>query len=267
MYVQLMTLAMLLLPACVVTAHPGEHEQLANVERQLERSPTDQSLHIRRGMAHANMAQYEEALADYAQAAELGPPILVAFERAVVYYRMGELERAAQYLTEYQQAFPDNPVAYEYQARIARDRGDFPAAVAYLQAFIDRHRQPNPGHYLTAATMLAQMQKPDEALALLDAGMERLGQVPQLQRYAIALEMEQQRPQAALQRMDAMSETLQRSPRWQMEKVELLLQAGQPGEARTMMDALSTALGKARPTPANQALQQRLVSLRAAAAQ
>lgn len=262
MFFRCIAVAGLLLSANFVVSHPGEHKQLDTVQRLIEASPADPSLYIRRGMVYSNIGDYDAALADYAKAETLDSEVIVAFERGVVYYRLGELARAAEMFTTYQKSFPQNPVAYEYQARIARDRGDYPAAVGYIEAFLQRHQNPNPGHYLSAAKMLAQMNRPDKALVMLDEAIAQLGPVSPLQRYAIELEVQGKRFDAALQRMDEMPEKLKLSPRWKMEKIDLLLQAGKPDKAEILMGELSSALLDARPTPANRDLQKRLAVLR-----
>ncbi|MCB1848802.1 MAG: hypothetical protein KDI04_15890, partial [Halieaceae bacterium] len=83
---------MLLVPASVALAHPGQHDQLQQVNRHLEQTPTDQDLYIQRGIIYSEGGQYDAALADLLQAQTLGEPVLVAFQLGVLHYRTGDFE-------------------------------------------------------------------------------------------------------------------------------------------------------------------------------
>lgn len=242
--------------ASCVGAHPGQHEQIVRINRIIEQQPDKQALYIQRGMIHSVGGAYDEALADYALAEELGPPIFVAYELGVLHYRMGDLERAAAYLDQYIEQFPAAAAAYDYRARVARDSGNFDRAVNDLQIYFEVHASPHPGNYLAAATMQNDMGQTDRALATLDHGLEKLGMVPQLQAQAIALELERGEVVNAIARQETLRAPLQESPSWQLQMAELLLLADRPQEAADLVAAAQAELAKLRPTPARRQMQQ-----------
>ena len=241
----------------VCLAHPGQHDQLAQINRHLRDAPTDQALLIQRGRVYSEGGQYEEAMADYVRGRELGPPVLVAFDLGVLYYRLADYERATDCMNQYLERFPNYPPAYDYLARIARDAGDYDRAIAYLEDYIRLQDRPSPGHYLSAARMLAETDRFTEALFMLDQGLATLGVIPQLQRYAISLELARQQPELAVARLETLRQMLRDSPEWKLDMAELLSMAGREEEAAAMVVAAQAALPGLRPTPARLALQQR----------
>ena len=254
---------MLLVPASVALAHPGQHDQLQQVNRHLEQTPTDQDLYIQRGIIYSEGGQYDAALADLRHAQTLGEPVLVAFQLGVLHYRTGDFEVARNYLQQYLQRFPNYPPAYDYLARIARDSGDYDLAVAHLQTYFRLQERPNPGLYLAAARMLEERRRYQEALAILDQGQATLGVVPQLQRQAVALERARGQPELALARLQTLGPMLGESPAWRLDMAELQLELGHRDRAAAMIRSARETLAQQRPTPARLDLQQRAEALAA----
>ena len=255
---------MLFFALCLATAavaHPGQHDQLLQLDRHLQQQPTDQSLYIQRGMLYSESGQYPEAMADFRQAQALGPAELVAFELGVLHYRMGEYKPASSYLKAYLQRFPNFPPAYEYLARIARESGNIDEAIANLEIYFRLQESPNPGLYLSAAKMLEDNGRYDQALHFLDMGMATLGVLPQLQRYAIGIELEQQRPAQAVVRLETLRQILRDSPDWKLEMASLLVLLDRLDDARSLALQAQVQLSELRPTPARIALQAQAAQL------
>lgn len=250
-----------LLATMATHAHPGPHDQLAHVDRIIAEQPDEQSGYIKRAAIHSEAGEFELADADFNRAEALGPAAQVALERGIHFYRSGEPERAIEYLSRYIKQFPQDPSAYEYRARVARDLGDRQQAVADLRTYFSLQEQPNPGNYLAASDMFTQLQEPAQALAMLDEGLETLGLIPQLQRRAITLELAQNNLGGAIARLETLRTPLHESAAWKLEMAELLAQGNRSDEAAALVEAALTQLSHLRPTPANIELQQRAVEL------
>jgi tetratricopeptide (TPR) repeat protein len=235
-------------------AHPGKHEQLQRINHSIEQQPNEQALYIQRGYIYSENGEFDSAKADYQQAEELGPPALVALNWGILYYRMGDFERATEYFDQYLEQFPKAAHAYEYRARAARDTGNYQQAIADLNSYFDLLEAPHPGNYIAAANMLHDMQQTEQALQLLDKGMEKIGLTPQLQRRAIELELERDQVSNAIARQDSLRKPLNANPLWKLQMAELLLQDNRDEEARKMAREAENELLKLRPTPAR--LQQ-----------
>ena len=242
--------------AGLVMAHPGQHEQLARINRAIDQQPEQQALYLQRGMIYSSGGQFAEARTDYARAEQLGPPVLVAYEFGVLYYRMGDFARATNYLDQYLAQFPSSAAAYEYRARAAREAGDYDAAMADLEMYFQLHDSPHPGNYIWAAKMLREMDKTEKALALLDQGLDKLGLIPQLQRQAIELELERGQPVIAITRLETLRVPLKESPGWKLEMAELLIRTDRRQEAVNLLLEAEAELNELRPTPARLELQR-----------
>lgn len=240
-----------------VIAHPGQHEQLNRVNRAIEQQPRQQRLYVQRGAIYTEGGQYPEAQADFQTAEQLGPVALVAMERGVLYYRMGELDRAMASLNQFIEAYPGNFRAYEYRARIARGMGNYAEAVDDLRRYFQVLNKPHPGNYISAADMLVELDRTREALALLDQGVDKLGTNPQLQRRAIELELTLNNTSQAITRQQKLRVALGGNANWKVEMAELLQRDNRYRQADKLLLEAEQELLELRPTPARLALLQR----------
>lgn len=255
--------ALLLLSALspfAVRAHPSDAEQIAILTQRIETDPDDAQLYVARGAAYSHARLYEPALADFRKAERLGDPVLVAYELAAYHERRGEVAEAKIHVARFLARFGGHPAALELQARVLTALGERQAAVASLEKLIAVQGRPNPGSYVSLAKLLASPGGAGipKALAALDAGMARLGVIPQLQRVAIDLELERGNAAGALARLESLGPALGEGPEWKVEKCELLIRMNRPDEARELLGLASSQLAGLRATPARLVLAERI---------
>lgn len=252
-----------LLPVTATLAHPGAHDKLAYISQRLKAQPEDQQLYIQRGSTYSNDGQFDNALADLRTAETLGDSLAVAFELGVLYYRTGEIDTARAYFDSWLKQSPKHTPALEYRARLLRDAGDYQASLADYKALFALRKHNNPGNYIAAAKMLAEVD--DEgltaAIEILDQGMRQLGLAPQLQRYAIKLELQRQQIAYAIARLGSLEPMLGTSPNWKTDMGELLLMARRKAEARKLFDAATSQLATLRKTPARRRLLEKIAKI------
>ena len=259
-------LALLLLSCPVAaSAHPGAAEKLEILTQRIEAQPGDQGVYIARGAAYSHDGQYELALADFQKAESLGEPILVSYELGVHHYRIGKLDAARTYLDTFLERFPNYPPALEQRAHVLTDLGESDAAVAAFEKLFAAQLRPNPGLYISVAKLLAAEGETgvEAAITMLGRGMERLGVIPQLQQYAIALELERKNTEAAIDRLEALEPVLGESPDWKVDMGELLMLAGRRAEAGQLFDQAFAQLETLRKTAARQRVLEKLQKLHA----
>ena len=246
-------------------AHPGASATIDHYSHEIEQDPKNQRLHVLRGIAYSNDGRYDDALADFKQAEKLGDPVLVSCDQGVLHYRKGQLDAALGYFDRYLEQYPARGRGYclEYRARARRDSGDHAGSIRDFRRVIELEPRPNPGHYVSVATMLSESGEGgiDEALAILDAGIAKLGLNPQLQHHAIELELTSQRPDRALARGDALRPILGESPEWKVDMAELYLLNGARAQADRMLKDAKAQLQLLRKTPARLRLQERINAL------
>lgn len=244
-------------------AHPGHDDQLEAVNKAMAAAPQEQVLYIQRGNIYAEIGHYSEARQDFGRARELGPGARVDFAESVMHYRKGDPGTALRLVDKHISHFPNDPGGYEHRALIARETGNHAQALADLRTYFNLRERPNPGLYVSAARMLQEDGRNSDAIAVLDLGLEQLGTIPQLQRYAVELELEQSRPEAAIARMESLRSALRDSASWKLDMVDLLIAAGRGAEAATLLQAAREQLQSQRATPARKILEDRAETLAA----
>ncbi len=259
---------LLMLVACLVypisaAGHPAELERIEILTRRIEAQPLDPRLYLDRGAAYSHDGEYALAMTDLRRAAQLGDPVFAAYELGLLHYRKGERTEARTQLDRFLTRFPNHAPALEQRARVLADLGDTQAAVADYERVFAVTRRPNPGSYLSAAKLFARDADVAPALAMLDRGMERLGVIPQLQQYAIELELLGGQSDRALERLERLSSVLGDGPEWNVQMAELLIRMGRVKQARRHLSSASKTLRDLRRTPARTELAKRIVAIEA----
>lgn len=254
-------------------AHPAELERIEILTQRIEAHPLDPSGYIARASAYSHDGNYALAMSDLAKAAQLGDPVVAAYELGLLHYRMGNPSEAKVELDRFLDRFPNHAPALEQRARLLADLGDLEAAAADYDRLFAVTAQPNPGSYLAAARLFAPSAGATEitsgitsALAMLDRGMARLGVIPQLQQYAIELELRGGHHDRALDRLESLEEILGDGPDWHVQMAELLIRTEKVRQARRHLRRASRSLRALRETPARRALSERIGALEAALA-
>lgn len=263
-------LAIRLLGACcwalyasLALSHPGIDTQLSLINRSIQLEPDNQALLIQRGIAYSNHGQLDMAEQDFQRAESLGQPDRVAFGLGLLYFRRGEYAAARAYFNRYLNRFPNHPPSLEYRARAARDAGDFQSALADFDQLFQLQQNPNPDHFISAAEISLSVDSRDiiTAIAILDRGIHQIGLVPQIQRYAIRLELQRQQPDKAVERMLSLKAALNDSAAWKIEMAELYLNNGQSQHAKKLLHQASLQLAAQRPTPARIEMNKKIDQL------
>jgi len=101
----------------------------------------------------------------------------------------------------------------------------------------------------------------DAAIDLLDKGMATIGLTPQLQRYAITLELNRNQPDKAIARLQRLEPLLKGSPSWKLEMAQLFLQTGKTAQAQQLLNKASAELAVLKLTPARISLAEKITQL------
>ena len=258
--------ALAVLGASPAGAHPAAEERIDGLTRRIEARPDRQALYVLRGAEFARQGEWDSAARDFEAARKLGDPDAVAFELGRFHYRRGEHRAARAQFDRYLRFRPGSARAVLYRARASARLGDSEAAVADYERYFRAAADVHPGDFVAAAELLASAGGVEDALALLDRGLERLGPNVQLQRRAVELESGLGRHGRAVARWRRLEPALGQSPEWRVALAELHLAAAEPDEARRWLDAADARLAGLRPTQARRELRARAAKLRAALA-
>ena len=241
-----------LMSSGAVQAHAGDHRSIAELDAIIKEAAGEPSLLIARGALYSRSGQWDEAKRDLSLAETLGNKDDVAFEFGQFYYRRGEYQKALAYIESYIDAYPTYPAAFLLRARTASEAEQFELASKSYQAYFSSSSNTQPGEYLAAARLLASVSSAGitGALALLDEAISKLGLNPQLQRYAMDLELVRGDTESALTRWYSLKEQLGETPEWGITLARILILADSYDEARLAVQASKARLIGLRQTPA-----------------
>jgi predicted Zn-dependent protease len=246
-----------------VQAHAGDHRALAELDAIIKKSPAEPALLVARGALYSRSGQWDKAERDLRLAETLGPKEDVAFEFGRLYYRRGDNQKALGYIDTYIGAYPKYPPAFLLRARAAGEAEQFDIANESYYTYFSLSPDPQPGEYLAAAQLLASMKPAgiNNALALLDMAITRLGLNPQLQRYAMQLELRRDDTEGALDRWYSLEDQLGGTPEWGITLARVLILADSVDEARLAVETVKDRLISLRQTPARKAAGETIARL------
>lgn len=252
----------LLLAAGPALAHDAPSTRIDQCTRLLLDHPDDAGLHLQRGELHRLAGHWAAGEADYGAALALGADLAqVAVCRAALALDRGDPESALAALRLV--PTPDS-AALLIQARALRRLGAPTEAAAVMAQAVATSPRPRPEDYLELAAVIMDQGEAyaPQALAVLDAGVQRLGPVVPLILAAADLEARRGQNAAALVRLEAAPLALRDSPAWLARRGELLLAAGSALEAQAAftdaLDKLDALTPERRAAPLNAALALQL---------
>ena len=214
-------------------AHGDLHDQIAQVTRQIARSPGDARLYVKRGELHRFHGERTAALSDYDTAARLDPTLAeVDLGRGKTLFEAGRPREARAALGRFLTRRPDHADARLALARVLvrlRLPGEADAEYARATNLVGR---PKPDLYFERATALASVARFDAAIRVLDEGIMRLGPLAALEDLGVSVERRRGNYDGALARLDRMSIGKTRREAFLARRGEILAEAGRRAEAR-----------------------------------
>ncbi len=226
-------------------AHGELLVRIAELSRRIEAATNDLGrLHLERGELYRQDQNWSAAEADYNRAAELDATLPVELCRARLLADAGQLEAARARFDAWLARRPEDAPARLDRAGVLLRLGRLDEAVADFRQALQFPGCPRPEQVLETARALSGAKRTDEALSVLDQGLQRLGPLPALQFEALTLELNRKHYEAALRRLDSILVRAHRKEEWLARRGEILAAAGRPAEARTAFHAALEAIRK-----------------------
>ena len=260
-------LAALCFSSAQLWAGPSLDKYIASVSAQIAAEPNNPAHYLRRALVHSDAGHRKAAFRDVAQAEKVGGKTAETYTtRGVLNYRIGKRQVALQALDQALLMVPEHVRALSYRARLLRDLGKAPEALADYRQLIRLNPNTDVGHYLSAAELMRKLPQhgPDAALALLDQRIAQLGAIPQLQRLAIRIDTERGNTAEVIRRLQTLDATSKASPHWHLEMADALRQNCELKRVNPHLVAAESGLAGRRNTGANTRLRQQLAALKQA---
>lgn len=252
--------------ATAALAHEEIPRQISDMTAEIQRSPGDAGLYLRRGELYRIHREWEAARADYARARRLDPGLaLVHFCEARMHMDAGDPGGALAEVERFLAAAPGAPAGLAVKgdalAALARHAE---AARAYddaIRARVAEGGRPAPELFIARARawIAAGPANAETALAGLEEGLALLGLPVTLDIEALEIEVGSGRIGAALDRVDRLAARSPGKEGWLARKAEILAGAGRSAEAagayREALRAIEELPGGKRRLPAIERLE------------
>ena len=236
--------------SCVfpVQAHLGVSEEIVEVTVRIADDPDAPELYLLRGDLHRINGHWSEAVADFNKVQQLDRDNAAAeLGLGRTWLDRGQYKKAVKHLNRALTRQPDNVRSLVTRAKAFRLLGEpLNAARDYKQAIstFNDPGKPLPEYYFECARAYesAGASYLDAALQILDAGINRLGNIRILEDYAVDLERMRSNYQAALLRLDRIIDQSTRKESLLIKRGDILLEAGQPAQAEADFAAARDAI-------------------------
>ncbi|NQX02575.1 hypothetical protein HQ447_18105 [bacterium] len=228
--------------SCVIATGHGTHDERVELySAKLLREPENVIARHELALAYVENGDWQMALAQLDAADRMKKPdsdLDFSITRARALAVGGQLAEARAVLDAFLQKSPADALALLERARIfgslkmpAECLADYRRAMAGLA-------NPDPDVFLEMADQLDARQLHDEAIALIQKGLETQGQVPSLVLKALDLELAAARYDDALKRVDSMAKLMPRAEPWLAKRAAVLARAGRIEESAREWQAL-----------------------------
>ena len=232
-------LVLALLDISIATAHGSHERRLRQLEHQINQMPAGEAVELllQRADLHRRQNAWEAALHDYQSVASLEPDnIHMTLGRAQLHLDQQQFFIAIEWSSRALHLEPATTRAGLLHARALLGIGDFDSAAIVYGDAMGKLSQPRPEHYIELAQIVsADKGHPDSesrAIAVLDNGIHKLGNLVSLHEFAFQLELQEGDREAALRRIDKVLALNDSLLNWRMQRGELLLDLGHMADAR-----------------------------------
>lgn len=249
-------------------SHPDPSHTLAEIDGHLAAAPDDPGLLTRKAELFLKTGHVRQAIPIAVKVLSLAPddPSALLLQARVSSAR-GNHEAAIKRVEEINLRFPDFAEAWALMATLRHRAAQTDEAIAARLRQLETDAHPDPGDFLNAADWLSQRGTPGDkemAIALLDKGILRYGNVTELQRTAIRLECSLARYEAALKRVDVLVAKYRPSTEFSLIRADIHEAAGNHSEAASACDSAIALLDTETKSPSLADFREEIVRRREA---
>lgn len=189
-----------LLASAPLWAHGDLHERINQVTEEIKEDPTNPALYFKRGQLYFHHEEYDNSLADYDKAIELGlNDEEIDYWKARLFLAIDETERGIEVITRYLSGHADDVNATRIYAKLALAAGDTETAITQFERVITLANTTLPENFMELVEVLRQTGNDERAIYWLQQGGEMLGQLYVFDVAMIAIYEQQQNYDAVIE--------------------------------------------------------------------
>lgn len=231
------------------------------------------SLYIRRGRLYMEDGALRLAQRDFKKALKVGRKSPNPEKSLDAYYYLGEVaiqqekfSTATRYATRFIDQLPEESGAHmrgqHLLGRALFAARKFKQSARAFQAAINAAMFPKPDYYLDLAKSYEAMQQPDDAVAALEQGKQKRGELSVFDDAIVEIYLNNNDVSRALQQINTMLANKQRIPFLLIKKSDILIQMNDQTQAKQALQEalqyLETLPATRRSTPTFEQLKQNI---------
>lgn len=221
------------------TAHGTLDERIQGITTELKSRPDDAALHFLLADVYGQHEEWKRALDELTRVDQLAPgKFPTDLIRGNAWLVAGKAENAVEALNRILVTHPDSVRALTLRARSFALAANEEACLRDYGAALSVARRLEPDLIEESADAFAKAGRVDEAVAVLNRGIDAVGPLPSLELRAMDLDVAAHRFDTALARIDAIEKSAPRREPWMAKRAELLTQASRTAEARAAWTTL-----------------------------
>lgn len=218
---------------------------MARVDAEISQTPDDVALRFQRAVLLFEHGDFTASWTDFCKCEEMdGAGIPVLWWKARVMQSLRQPEKSRKLLNRFLAKEPWHWLARATRAQVHLELSEPGLALADYREAISCNPSPEPDLISEAADALAANGHVDEAVALLESQLARLGPLPSLQTKLVGIEVAAGRVDSALARTVSFQETALRPEPWMVKRAGILASEGRLKESRETWESILDHLGK-----------------------
>lgn len=223
-----------------LSAHPDPSHTLQELQQHLDEAPNDRALLTQKAellLSTGNTQLAEPVIKKLHQLYPTQEDVQLLEVKFLQHTNSPETLEKARALTT---AHPTSAATWTFVSLIENKSGNRDAAIAAMVTALKLNSKPDPSHVMTCASWLRERGKDgdrENAITLLDQGLDKLGILPGMHQQAIDIELDLGRHDDALKRVDLLTSKLRPSVDLSLRRAKILESAGRFKEAASACDA------------------------------
>ncbi len=222
------------LPSTISWAHGPIHEKIKIVTAEIEKSPKDAALYIKRASYYRIDENFDLAFQDLQIAETLEPTAAVLpYHYAKLFAAFQYTQSALRFINRFLETAPKHIDGLMTRAALYMQAEQDSLAVIDFQTALEHTNRPLPEHYVNVAKAILQADSTNisSAIEWLEKGEKVLGFNIVLRSYAVDIAEKEGAYTEAIATIDGIIEQLPRYEKWLVRKAELQHKAKQYEEA------------------------------------
>lgn len=218
-------------------AHLGVHDQIKELEHQIELDPQNGTLHLKLAGVYRGHHDWDKAVLNLEKAeVHDAPAALIALERAYLMHDLDYPESARLYINQSLQADSEQPQALLLSSTLWQAQSNYKNAIEDYQNALDMISSPPPDFYINGAKLMDEAgdEYIESALNLLNQAIEKYGSIVSLQNFAVGLELKRKEYDKAIERIDTVIDENGVLITWLYKKGKIYLMAQRKKEAEVI---------------------------------